>query len=313
MFNDPFSDLLHLMSARSVLSGGLIAGGAWAMSSPPTDKIKFWAVVRGGCWLVVEGEDAPIRFEQGDVFLLSEPRALVVTSDLTTRPTDLSDVLGGREGAICRLGDGDDFFMIGGKMELGSKGGNLFLNELPRFIRVHATSKRADILHLLLAQLVREREEELPGSGVASAQLAHLIFIQILRAYMETAVPMATGWLRTVSDKRLAPAVRLMHSDPGRAWQLAELAEAAAMSRATFASYFKSVAGLAPMTYLTQWRMRLAGRALQEGRTSISTLAQLFGYASESAFSNAFKRVTGMSPKTYRNCAKARALAISPK
>jgi hypothetical protein len=39
-----------------------------------------------------------------------------------------------------------------------------------------------------------------------------------------------------------------MHGDPGRSWQLGELAKAAAMSRATFALYFKTVAGIAPMS-----------------------------------------------------------------
>ena len=310
MLDDPFSHLLRLMSARSVLSGGLIAGGAWAVEAPATDQIKFWGVIRGSCWLRVSGEKVPMRFEEGDVFLLLEPRTLIVSSDLTTEPVDLYDALRGREGATFRLGEGDDFFTIGGGVELDAKGGKLLLSELPPFIHIHSTTKQADILRLLLMQLVRESEEELPGAAVASAQFAQLIFIQVLRAYMDTAEPLAAGWLRAVSDKRLAPAVRLIHGDPGRSWQLEELAKTAAMSRATFASYFKSVAGLAPMTYLTQWRMHLAGQALQEGKTSVNALAQSLGYGSESAFSNAFKRVMGTSPRSYRIVAKEHSATV---
>jgi AraC-like DNA-binding protein len=306
MIDDPFSHLLRLMRAQSVLSGGLIAGGGWAMSSPPNDQIKFWGVVRGRCWLIVEGENAPIRFEEGDVFLLLKPHTVVASSDLKTKPVDLHDVLRAREGAISRLGQGDDFFMVVGRVELDGESGKLLLGELPPFIHIRATSTQTDILRLLLTQLVRESQEELPGASMASAQLAQLIFIQVLRSHIETAGPVTAGWLRAVTDKRLAPAVRLMHDDPGRAWTLEELARAAAMSRATFASYFKNVAGLAPMTYLTQWRMHLARRALQDGQTSIGVLAESFGYASESAFSNAFKRVTGASPRSYRKALKAR-------
>jgi AraC-like DNA-binding protein len=148
---------------------------------------------------------------------------------------------------------------------------------------------------------VQEREEELPGAGVASTQLAHLMFIQILRANFDSADRLAAGWLRAVTDKRLAPALRLMHGEPGRAWQLEELARAAAMSRATFAMYFKCVAGIAPMTYLTAWRMRLAEQALRGGNVQIGDVGRSLGYTSESAFSNAFKRVTGRSPMYFKS------------
>jgi len=154
-------------------------------------------------------------------------------------------------------------------------------------------------------KLVRERAAELPGARLASAQLAQLMFVHILRAHLETSGPLATRWLRAVGDKRLAPALRLMHGDSGRAWQLEELAKAAAMSRTTFAHHFKTVAGVSPLAYLTKWRMRLAERALREENTPIPVLARLLGYTSESAFSNAFKRVTGNAPKRYRTAVRA--------
>jgi AraC-like DNA-binding protein len=95
---------------------------------------------------------------------------------------------------------------------------------------------------------------------------------------------LATGWLRAVTDKRIAASLQLMHGEPGRNWHLDELARASAMSRATFAMYFKTVAGVAPMTYLTQWRMRLAEQALRENRVQIGDVGRPLGYTSESAF-----------------------------
>ncbi len=50
--------------------------------------------------------------------------------------------------------------------------------------------------------------------------------------------------------------------------------------------------------------MRLAERALRDGSTPVALIAELIGYASESAFSNAFKRSTGHSPKSYRHVAR---------
>jgi AraC-like DNA-binding protein len=301
MQNDPFSDFLQLISARSVMSGGLVAGGSWAIAIPPPDKIKFWGVVRGNCWLSFDGDEPPIHLEQGDMFLCSTPRALVMASDLAAPRVDLSDVLKYRVGAIAKHGTGDDCFVIGGNVELSGEYDQLLLDSLPASIHVRAGSRRAQTLHWLMNQLVQEREDEPPGAEIASIQLAHLMFIQILRAHFDTAEPLATGWLRAVTDKRLGPALRLMHGDPGRSWQLEELAKASAMSRATFALYFKTVAGIAPMSYLTEWRMRLAERALRENRMHIGDIGRSLGYMSESAFSNAFKRVTGRSPMHFKS------------
>lgn len=98
-----------------------------------------------------------------------------------------------------------------------------------------------------------------------------------------------------------------MHGDTARPWRLDELAQACAMSRTSFAFHFRTVTGVAPLTYLTQWRMRLAERALREGKTPVAQLAESLGYASESAFSHAFKRVTGQSPQTHQKAHKTSA------
>lgn len=305
---DPFSDLLKLLNAHSVLAGGLVAGGSWAIAFPASDQIKFWGVVRGNCSLVMAGETTPIPVEAGDVFLLRTPRSHVLASDLTAELVDLMDVLADRKGAVVNHGDGEEFFMIGGKVELSDNSGQLLLDELPPLIHIRAASRHSPSLRWLLEQLVKEQDDKHPGVAAASSQLAHLMFIQILRAYFESSEPIASGRLRAIGDRRLAPALQLMHGDPGRAWQLEELAKAAAMSRATFSSHFKTIAGVAPITYLTEWRMRLAERILRSERTSVSTLAASLGYASESAFSNAFKRVTGRSP---RNCQREQKARIS--
>jgi len=305
MTADPFSDILKITNAQSVVSGGLTAGGPWAIRFPPPAKINFFGVVKGNCWLSIDGEEVPVCLEAGDVLLLSAKRSFVLAGDLAVVPVDAKSVFTTNVGMIAKLGDGDDCFLIGGHVQLDAASGGLLANVLPPLIHVRAASPQATILQWLLDQLVRERTADLPGASVASAQLAQLIFVQILRAHLTSSGPLAAGVLRAISDKRLAPALRLMHSDPGRCWRLEELAKAAAMSRTTFASHFKTIAGLAPLTYLTKWRMRLAERALREENTPVSVLARSLGYTSESAFSNAFKRVTGHAPKRYRSAVRA--------
>lgn len=305
MTADPFSDILKLTNAETVVSGGFTAGGSWAIRFPSPDKIKFFALVKGNCWLCIESQDAPIRVEAGDVFLLSAQRSFVLAGDLAAVPVDATGLFAGSVVRTAKLGHGEDCIQIGGHVRLDPASGALLVDVLPPLIHVKAAAPQATVLRWLLEQLIRERAAELPGSSLASAQLAQLLFVQILRAHLETSGPLAAGWLRAVGDNRLAPALRLMHADPGRAWQLGELAKASAMSRTTFAHHFKTVAGISPLAYLTKWRMRLAERALREEVTPVSALAGQLGYTSENAFSNAFKRVTGNAPKRYRTAARS--------
>jgi AraC-like DNA-binding protein len=298
--HDPLSDVLRLVSAHSVVSGGLVAGGAWAISFPAADTINFFGILRGSCWLLQQ-DQPPQRIGAGDIFLRSAQRTLVLCSDLNAPPVDLYTVVAGKDNGVSQLGQGDDFFMLGGKVALDAASGKLLLDALPATLRIAADSPHATAMQWLLQQIVQEQTAALPGNQAACAQLAHLLFIQILRAYMAASGPGACGWLRAASDPRLAPVLGLLHAEPGRTWQLAQLAAAAGMSRASFAAHFKAVAGVAPLAYLAQWRMQLAERALRNEAITIAVLAQRLGYGSESAFSNAFKRLMGVAPKHYRN------------
>jgi AraC-like DNA-binding protein len=297
---DPFSDFLEVTRAHSTHTAAVIAGGRWAIAVPPPETLKFWAIARGHCWLTVE-RDAPIKMERGDVFMLAAARKHVLASDLKAKPRPLDEVLARRTGPVVHLGTGDDTLMLGGMVALDRTGTELLLATLPPVIHIRAASRLAQTLHWLMDQLVSERIDGLPGAEAASSQLAHLMFIQILRAHYASPEPHAASWVRAMGDARLAPALRLIHGDPGRSWRLEELAHAAAMSRATFAAYFKQVAGIAPMAYLTEWRMRLAAKALREDRATVRELATTLGYSSESSFSHAFKRVTGDSPRACRD------------
>jgi AraC-like DNA-binding protein len=301
MKDDPLSDILTLTSARCVEVGILVAGGSRALRFPPPEKIKFVAVVKGECWLSLAGEAAPVRVKAGDVFVLPTERAYLLAGDLNSPQTDGLKLFADATDKIARVGDGDDFFAVGAHIALDPKRGALLSEVLPPLLHVGSSSPEASAMRWLLDQLVKEVVADRPGAVLASKQLAQLLCVQIIRSYLEASGPHLVGWIRALSDERIAPALRLMHREPGRAWQLGDLAKEVAMSRTSFAVRFKSTAGVAPLTYLNNLRMRFAEHGLREGSMSVSELGLSLGYSSESAFSNAFKRTSGMAPKRYRS------------
>ncbi len=54
------------------------------------------------------------------------------------------------------------------------------------------------------------------------------------------------------------------------------------------------------MSYLTRWRMLLAGQRLRESSDSLAQVAAAVGYESEFSFSRAFTRETGATPGAWR-------------
>ncbi|MGF6495176.1 AraC-like DNA-binding protein [Luteibacter sp. 621] len=299
MSDDPITAILRLAEIESVMSGGFTAGGDWAVRFPPPDKLKFFAVARGHCVLRIDGESTDIRLAEGDVVLLAAPRGFVLASDADLPARDAHDFEWRGPERLVSINDGMDTLQIGGHVRVHPAYEPMLAAALPSWLHIGAGAPEAEAMRWLIDRMVRESRDDLPGAGLAQAQLAHLLFVQILRTQMASGDVLPPGWLRAVADPRLGPVLRQIHADPGRHWRLEELARVAAMSRTVFAAHFRRVAGTAPLAYLTEWRMRLACQLLHRGAVPVATLASNLGYGSESAFSHAFKRVVGVSPARY--------------
>jgi len=184
MEGDPLADVLTLASARCVRIGTLKAGGTWALKFPPPQKIKLTAVVKGACWLAVDGERVPLRLETGDVFMVPAERSYVLASDLKASQLDGLALFTRASDNVGRVGDGQDFLAIGGHVALDPDRGGLLAEVLPPLIHVDASSSEASTIRWLLDQLVKEVTADRPDAVLASKQLAQLLFVQIIRFYL---------------------------------------------------------------------------------------------------------------------------------
>lgn len=169
------------------------------------------------------------------------------------------------------------------------------IRHLPEVLRVEAREGPQQSQTLALVNLlIAESSTMNPGWEVVCNRVADTLILQAVRNWL--AHQPGSGWLRALQDPALSKAVALMHKHPEHAWTLAELAEAAYLSRSTFAARFREITGETAMQYLTRARMFLALSQLRESDPNLSTLAQDLGYGSEAAFHRAFKRVHGFTP-----------------
>ena len=301
MFADPLSDVLDLADARCVLTGTLIAGGDWGRKFKRSQAVKFLAVVRGTCWLTTDApSSAQERFEAGDVLITNGAPGIILAS----HPDGLADApsapLRRDEEGNLRAGEGSDFMMIGGLLEVDEQRCGFLRESLPPMVHVSGQRDQAAKLRWLLTALAEEMQGQRAGSTTAITHLAKLLFVEALRLHIEFEAIDRSGWLTALDDRRISIALRAIHADPSHGWNLEELAKLSGMSRTSFAVRFRDVVGVPPLTYVLNWRMRLAERELSETDHSVADIAWSLGYGSESAFSNAFSRATGCAPGRFR-------------
>jgi AraC-like DNA-binding protein len=303
---DLLSDSLGVIRARSASSRGFTAGGyPWALRWGPAHQLKLHVAKRGDYWMLVDDRE-PVPLHEGDVAITNGAVSVVVASDPAVPPCEADRVFGADPAPVLRFGNSrgdlrsDGVIGIGGHVRLDTTCERPILAALPGITRVTAGDPAAGALGHLLQQLLRERSNPRPGSEYALDRYAELVLLEVMRATRAADDVPRAGWLQLISDPQLRPALTLMHAQPAYPWGLVELARAVSMSRSTFASRFREVAGMPPLRYLHQWRMQLAQAALRDTGGTIAALASRLGYASESSFNHAFTRTLGMSPSEYR-------------
>lgn len=294
--SDPVSDVLSLLDLSGVHCTRLEAGDDWGLSFPALNRLKFVAVTKGDCWLLLP--DTPARrLSSGDTCMLGRT-AYAVASAPAAKLVDGMALFDDSPSGIVRLGE-PRTVMVGGSLVFGDDA-ELLLATLPKFMPIPASHAASAVLRSTIATL----DEELKGSGIARslmiARLIDVLMVQALRAYIEQHGFGSAGWVGAIADRRIGAALTAMHRDVSRSWTVAMLAEAAGMSRSSFAQRFNRLVGKSPLDYLRGWRMALARHALRREQVRVGILAARLGYSSESAFGHAYKRAFGLSPRQER-------------
>ena len=297
---DPLSDVMSLLKPRSYLSAGIDAGGAWSIQFPEQGGfIKCYAVIRGQCWLSVEGIEDAVRLDEGDCFVLANVDSFRLSSDVNLTPVDAETIFRPTAmGRVITVNEGGEFFLIGSRFAVSGVGAATLLGMLPRIVHIGGESDQA-ALRWSIERMMQELSEPQPGGILIAQQLAHMMLVQALRLQLAGSAGAGVGWFCALADAQISAAIGAMHDAPAQRWTLQLLAERACMSRSAFAQKFKATVGSAPLEYLTRWRMLLAADKLTNSGESIGTVSRSLGYQSESAFGTAFKRVMGCSPRQY--------------
>ncbi|MDQ2779440.1 MAG: AraC family transcriptional regulator [Pseudomonadota bacterium] len=307
---DPLDEVFSAMRVENALYARLEATAPWGLSTRRGDgTARFGLMLRGGGWLRLDdhsGDRKPVALVAGDCFVIPQGLPYTLCDELKSATVNCVDVVRSNVGGVVSIGGGGaSATVISGWFTFDPDGARPLLDLLPALLHIRMEQDRTQLLQASLQLLALETAQRGLGSGLIVSRLADIIFVQVVRAHIETLDPdTETGWLAALSDRRIGAALHLLHRDVASKLTVQTLAAAAGMSRSAFALRFKGKVGQSPLDYLTRWRMFRAGHLLRHTNTPLVEIAGSVGYESEAAFNKAFKRTIGAAPGVYRRSAQ---------
>jgi AraC-like DNA-binding protein len=312
---DAFSETLRVVR----LVGAIFIEGRfsapWCYQSPRADSaapllepgaervVIFHLITEGECFVEMDSEP-PVRLGAGDVVVFPQGHAHRMCSDLGLPPAQgarLEEVLSRRPRKLVYGGGGRRTRLVCGYLACDTRLAKMLLSGLPSLLKVGVRGSNAGIwLEASMQYALAEARSPRPGGAGVLAKLAEVLFIEVLRLYMNEHGAGRTGWLAGVRDRIVGAALSQMHTRPAHAWTLDTLARAIGSSRSVLAERFQQFVGTPPMEYLTQWRMVLAASLLTRSNASLAKIAEDVGYRTDTAFIRAFRREYGLPPAAWR-------------
>jgi AraC-like DNA-binding protein len=318
---DALSDVLRAVRLNGAIFFDVHASDPWAAETPAGNQIVgrmfpaaehlicYHAITQGTCWAAV-ADQPPLLLRAGDVVVIPHGHAHVLSSAPGLRGTQ--DVSRYRAPSELELpvsismgaGTAESAGFVCGFLGCDARPYNPLLSSLPHVFKVsdQVDGPLGSYVQIALTESKRPRI----GSESVLGRLSELMFVDVIRRYLETLPADRLDWLAGLRDPYIGRALAEIHRDPARHWTLESLARQVAMSRSAFAEHFSRFVGTPPMQYLTNWRMQIAANQLLSTTDSVNAVANRVGYDSEAAFSRAFKKAVGVPPSEWR---RQRALA----
>jgi AraC-like DNA-binding protein len=300
---DVLTDLLRRSRARGAAFSHSTARGVWGVQFPGGAKLAIHGILSGEAFAWTDDASQTRHVLTGDIVLVRGPSKQFMAHAPAAEVIQFADhpsygpACGVRRMAFgAGSGEPTTFFCGAYTFDGGLCAG--LLAGLPDLtvVRPHAGSSLRATLDVLAGELLRDA----PGQQVLLDSLLDVILVQALREQLAADTKAAPTWFRAMEDPGISAALRAVHTEPARPWTVADLAVEASLSRATFARRFTAALGVAPLAYVTDWRMALAREQLHEGDAGLAAVARSLGYASEFSFAAAFKRHHGVAPGRWR-------------
>jgi AraC-like DNA-binding protein len=301
---DVLSDVLAGMGLQTRLFCHSDLCAPWCLAFPASTLAHFHYIERGGAWVRLGEDPDATSLGPGDLVVLPHGKRYQISDTPDRDPIPFAQVVphSPRGCSVVRAGgDGPRTSMLCGAFSMKHPSHHPLLTLLPPVLLLRAEeSSEAVWVESTLRQLATEAHRQEPGAELVSHRLTDILFVQVLRSWLQRATNLDGTWLGALRDPQVGKALSMLHAKPSHPWTIQELASQVGLSRSPFAARFVRQVGASPMAYLTRLRMKQAADLLRSQPLSLLEAALACGYQSEAAFSKAFRREFGVPPGQYR-------------
>jgi len=249
---DVLTDVLDALELQGCITARRALVPPWRYHFAASQDMIFHLLSSGGGYLSFEGDPTPpMRVEGGGVLLFPFGHAHAICDELTSPLTQVLHVAYSAQNEFRAFPDTDEgskMVVLCGAFRLEHPGAFPLLHSLPKVIHIpaeqgHIAPGFTEIVRLI----AREATTPRLGTQMMLRRLTELLFIQVIRIWVEQQAGAETGWLAALHDQSISTALGLIHQSPERGWKVEELAEAVALSRAVFSARFTRLVGEPPI------------------------------------------------------------------
>lgn len=281
-------------------------GHPWNLELQQRPYALFHYLSRGAATLVLE-DGREFHLAEGDFVVVTRGAPHLIYSDHQATPLSVLDVERHTDclGVVRHGGSGEPVStMICGNFTVARPWRGSVLELLPPVLLLKPMDD-GGWLEAICRRMVSEAASDRPAQSVALSRLTEVLFVEVLRSWIDSLKPGEGGWLGAMADPHIGPALRLIHERPDRSWTLDDLGSTVGLGRSAFSARFTRIVGQPMYRYLIARRMAEAAFLLETSDEGIARIANRIGYQTTAAFSKLFQRHHGLSPGRYRAARRA--------
>lgn len=274
---------------------------AEVLAMPAGTKIVPFHIVRRGSFELHVADQDPMIIRTGEVAICTGSDHHQMIQGDPNRIVPFGELLGTSVNPITASGIGGSTELVCGVFMWRNTERNPLIEALPRIVHTDVSGRGGGkTMELLTQLLVSELRMNRAGYDYMASRFVELLCAESIRQYLDQHAHNHPGWFRAMRDPKIGPALNAIHAAPGSNLSVASLAAGVNMSASRFAARFREVLGESVMSYVTRWRMNIAGRLLLETDLNVEQIAHQVGYESTASFSRAFSRSYCVPPAQYR-------------
>lgn len=296
---DILTDVLETLRFKGVIFFRSELAAPWGISFID-DQIPRFHIALSGNFFISTNNENTLKAQEMDIVMLPQgsshwiadkPGRNLIPSNQETSQCELSNPKFQKGKITNRLMCG----LI--KFEPGTN--HPILDSLPSILHF-PECKPEDPIWITVRLIDLEMERTKNQNTPIINRLTEVLFMKLLYSYINKDNEELIGFVAAMRNPRIHQTLKLIHKEPDFNWSISSLGERVGMSRATLNRHFQDTLGMAPMTYITNWRIMKAHNLIKFSNATLEQIAETVGFASSRTLNKAYHRHFGYTPNEIR-------------